>query len=232
MSPDIRPPDKWLSFGLAFVGGYCDAAGLLLAKTFTGHVTGNLVLAAITIAAYDWRGTLEHLSAVVCFLIGILFSVLMARPLAAWPLLSTTMGIEVILIVAGYLALLSHVTAGVEIFVVCVSLALGLQNGVFRRTGGISVHTTFLTGMITGLITTQAEKLTSQVAPRPVTASDPKFSLVCGIWASFVVGAGVGAAMVFRFKKAGILGAALGLFAIIVRNSITARLAHSASRSY
>jgi uncharacterized membrane protein YoaK (UPF0700 family) len=37
-------PDRWLSFGLAFVGGYGDAASFILAKTFTGHVTGNLVL--------------------------------------------------------------------------------------------------------------------------------------------------------------------------------------------
>jgi uncharacterized membrane protein YoaK (UPF0700 family) len=47
----IRQTDTWLSFGLAFVGGYGDAAGFVLAKTFTGHVTGNLVLGAIAIAA-------------------------------------------------------------------------------------------------------------------------------------------------------------------------------------
>ncbi len=35
----------WLSFGLAFVGGYGDAASYIIADTFTGHVTGNLVLA-------------------------------------------------------------------------------------------------------------------------------------------------------------------------------------------
>jgi uncharacterized membrane protein YoaK (UPF0700 family) len=48
----------WLSLGLAFVGGYGDAASFVLAKTFTGHVTGNLVLAAIAVAAHDWRATL------------------------------------------------------------------------------------------------------------------------------------------------------------------------------
>jgi predicted permease len=29
-------PDQWLSFGLAFVGGFGDAAGFILARTFTG----------------------------------------------------------------------------------------------------------------------------------------------------------------------------------------------------
>jgi uncharacterized membrane protein YoaK (UPF0700 family) len=152
---NIRQTDTWLSFGLAFVGGYGDAAGFVLAKTFTGHVTGNLVLAAIAVAANDWRAALEHLSAIVTFLIGISLSVLIVRPLEAkpsWPLLPTILGIEVILIVVASLVLASDMAHGVGIFVIFVSLALGLQNGAFRRVAGISVHTTYLTGMITSLI--------------------------------------------------------------------------------
>src|SRR5271163_3655897 len=126
---NIRLTDTWLSFGLAFVGGYGDAAGFVLAKTFTGHVTGNLVLGAISVAAHDWRATLAHLSAIATFLTGVLLSTLILRPLKAWPswpLLTTIMGIEVILIVAASLALASNVVHGVEIFVIFVSLALGL----------------------------------------------------------------------------------------------------------
>jgi uncharacterized membrane protein YoaK (UPF0700 family) len=116
----------WLSLGLAFVGGYGDAAGFVLAKTFTGHVTGNLVLAAIAVAAHDWRTMLGPLSAVVTFLVGIFVSVLIVRPLKAWsswPFLPAIMGIEIILILAASLALASGVAHGVEIFVIFVSLA-------------------------------------------------------------------------------------------------------------
>ena len=105
-------PDVWFSFGLAFVGGYGDAASFVLAKTFTGHVTGNLVLGAIAVAAHDWRAMLGHLSAIVTFLIGILISILIARPLKAWPswsLLPTVMAIEVILITTASLALALNV---------------------------------------------------------------------------------------------------------------------------
>ncbi len=73
MFSNIRQTDAWLSFGLAFVGGYGDAASFILAKTFTGHVTGNLVLAAIAVAVRDWRAVLEHFSAVATFLLGISF---------------------------------------------------------------------------------------------------------------------------------------------------------------
>ena len=77
--------DTWLSWGLAFVGGYGDAASFVLTKTFTGHVTGNLVLAAIAVAAHDWRGALGRLSAIVTFLIGTGLSLLIVRQLRAWP---------------------------------------------------------------------------------------------------------------------------------------------------
>ena len=216
MLPKIRQTDMWLSFGLAFVGGYGDAASFVLAKTFTGHVTGNLVLGAIAVAAHDWRATLGHLSAIVTFLIGILLSTLIVRPLKAWPLLRTIMGIEVILIVAASLAFGSGVASRVEIFVIFVSLALGLQNGAFRHVSGISVHTTYLTGMITSLISTEAEKYASEVIPPPVRAPDPKIGLLCRIWIAFVCGAGIGAVMVFHFRGFGILGAAVLLLTLIL----------------
>jgi uncharacterized membrane protein YoaK (UPF0700 family) len=213
---NISQTDTWLSLGLAFVGGYGDAASFVLAKTFTGHVTGNLVLTAIAVAAHDWRAALGHLSAIVTFLMGIFISVLITRPLKEW-LLPTIMGIEVILIVAASLSLSSHMAHGVEIFVIFVSLALGLQNGGFRRVGGISVHTTYLTGMITSLLSTEAEQYASEVVPPVVGAHDPKISLLCGIWIVFVVGAGTGAAMVLHFGAVGMLGAALFLIPLALR---------------
>jgi uncharacterized membrane protein YoaK (UPF0700 family) len=217
---NVRQTDTLVSFGLAFVGGYGDAASFVLAKTFTGHVTGNLVLAAIAVAAHDWLAALEHLSAIVTFLLGISLSVLIARPLKArlsWPLLPTIIGIEVILIVVASLALASNTAHGVEVFVTFVSVALGLQNGAFRRVGGISVHTTYLTGMITSLISTTTERYTSEVTPPTVGSPDPKIGLLCGIWIAFVLGAVTGAAMVLHFKALGMLGAALLLIPLLLR---------------
>jgi uncharacterized membrane protein YoaK (UPF0700 family) len=217
MSTSDQPADAWLSFGLAFVGGYGDAAGFVLAKTFTGHVTGNLVLGAIAAAAQDWRTMLGHLTAIVTFLLGVVLSIVIVRPLKAWPswpLLPAIMGIEVILIVAAASVLASGTARRVEIFVVFVSLALGLQNGAFGRVGGISVHTTYLTGMITSLISTGAKKYTSGSPPTPAGAPDPQIGLLSRIWIAFVLGAGIGAAMVFHFKRFGILGAAVLLITL------------------
>jgi uncharacterized membrane protein YoaK (UPF0700 family) len=221
MSADIHSPDKWLSFGLAFVGGFGDAAGFVLAKTFTGHITGSLVLGAIATVAHDWRGSLAHFSAMACFLAGIPLSFAIPRLLVVWPrwrLLPAALAIELILFGAAYFVLAFHFALGVEVFVICFSLALGLQNGAFRRTGGISVHTNYLTGMITGLLVEGAEKHGPPVIPHFATAIDPKISLLYGIWGMFFLGAATGAAMVFRFKERGILVVIFLLCGLIVRN--------------
>lgn len=224
---NIRSTDAWLSFGLAFVGGYGDAASFVLARTFTGHVTGNMVLGAIAVATRDWRLALAHFSAIATFLIGVLLSTLIVRPLKAWTswsLLPTIMGIEVILIVGASVAVAATVNHGVAIFVILLSLALGMQNGAFRTAGGISVHTTYLTGMITSLISAEADKYASAEVPSPAMIPAPKIALLCGIWIAFVSGAGTGAAMVLRFKALGMLGAALVLVTLILQSSRTAAM--------
>jgi hypothetical protein len=50
---NIRPTRAELSFMLSFVGGYGDAAGFVLARMSTGHVTRDLVLEAIAVASRD-----------------------------------------------------------------------------------------------------------------------------------------------------------------------------------
>jgi uncharacterized membrane protein YoaK (UPF0700 family) len=215
--------NEWLSFGLALVGGYGDAAGFVIAKTFTGHVTGSLVLATVGAAAHDWAAALGHASAVVVFLAGIPLSVLLDRALAAWSswrLLPTVMGIEVILIVTAHWASASQAAFGTEAFVACMSLALGLQNGALRRMGGISVHTTYLTGTITSLIGMLMALHGTPPIPIAAATTEAKVRMSCGIWVAFVVGSGTGAAMVLRFGKAGILGAAWLLLAVMLANSI------------
>src|SRR5260370_24808286 len=196
MTADTRPPEAWLYFALAVVGGYGDAASVVLAKTFTGHVTGSLVLAAIAIAAHKWSALMAHLSAVLFFLVGIISSVLIQRALAALPFfksLPTVLSIEVILTMTAYLAFASRAAARVEIFVVCMSLALGMQNGAFQRTGGISVHTTYLTEMITSLMTAESKH------QHIMSTRDPKLNLLYGIWLACFVGGAIRPAMGLKF---------------------------------
>lgn len=227
-----EPPEEWLSLGLAFVGGYGDAAGLVLAHTFTGHVTGNLVLAAVSIAARDRRTTFVRLVAVVTFFAGVVLSVAFARFLSARkgpPLLPSVFAVEAFLVLAGWFALEAHSPVRREIFVLCLSLALGLQNGTFRRAGGMSIHTTYLTGMITGQMIREAEKFfpwTTEPTPPPHPV---RRTLLYGVWSSFFLGATTGATLVFHFKAAGTLGIVVILVALGAAHWIATRPAPSAS---
>ena len=55
-------------------------------------------------------------------------------------------------------------------------------------------------------------------------APDLKMRLLCGSWVAFVLGAGRGAAMILHFKALGMLGAALLLIVLILRNSSGAQI--------
>src|SRR5215468_10183234 len=209
-----RSIDPWLYLALSFVGGYGDAAGFVLARAFTGHATGNLVLGAVATAAGNLPEVLSHFSAVAVFLIGVF--------LGAWVMqlrkpsrLSLVLAPELILIVSAPLMLSAHL-GGTQAFVLCVSLALGLQNGAFRRVGGVGVHTTYLTGMITSLISSTAEKYSSQLVPPTASPYNPKIALIAQIWIAFVLGAISGAAATLRFKQWGMFGIGLILLLVIL----------------
>jgi len=224
-TPTAGPPSgPWLYWVLGFVGGYGDAAGFVLARTFTGHATGNLVLGAIEIAAGDLRSALGHFSAVVAFLMGVF--------LGAWTMrspnvsrFSSVITVELILILASPLLLSRHL-AGTPSFVLCVSLALGLQNGAFRRAGGISVHTTYLTGMITSLISSQAEKYSAEPVPAAASAYKAKTVLTVQIWTAFVLGAITAAAATFHFKQWAMLGIGLVLLLVILGSRFVITIPH------
>ena len=212
--------NTWLPFGLAFVGGYGDAASFILAKTFTGHITGNFVLTAISLAGHDLPNLLRRVLAITLFLVGILVSVTWKQWVAGKPfrsLLPVVMGLEIILISSAYFALAAPLGAGLELFVICMALALGLQNGAWREAGGLTIHSTYLSGMVTNLLATAATRAISPAAREPTTG--PTISLLCGICLAFVCGAVLGVAMVFRYQALGILGAAVVLFVLMLGQS-------------
>jgi uncharacterized membrane protein YoaK (UPF0700 family) len=195
--------DRWLTFGLAFVGGFGDASGLLLAHTFTGHVTGNLVLVAIAAATGELRTVARNIGAIATFLCGIFLSALLGAQLkrrTSSRSLPVVMMLEVVLIGTALLAFALHAEQQIAVFIFCMALSLGLQNGALRSIGGTSVHTTYLTGMITSLFTRAADKeLAADARVQPV-ATDPALQLLAGIWMSFLLGAATGATMIVHFR--------------------------------
>jgi uncharacterized membrane protein YoaK (UPF0700 family) len=208
-----------ISIGLAFIGGYADASSFLLARTFTGHLTGNCVLAAVSAASKEWYLALDRLLAVIVFLAGILVSLLLNRcvPVRLRQYsLAIAMFIEVLLIVSASLFLINR--ANDELFIVCMCLALGIQNGALHKTNGISVHSTYMTGMVTTLMQKSFDHFSSKRSLKEDSSRDSArltIQVLAPMWISFIFGALTGAVIVSSFHSIGLLGIIVPLILLI-----------------
>jgi uncharacterized membrane protein YoaK (UPF0700 family) len=208
-----------ISIGLAFVGGYADASSYLLARTFTGHLTGNSVLAAVSAASKEWYLTLDRLLAVNVFLAGILVSLMLNRfvPVRLRQYsLAIAMFTELLLIGGASLFLINR--ANTELFIVCMCLALGIQNGALNKTNGISVHSTYMTGMVTTLMQKSFGRLSSNRSPKadpPSESARLTIRVLAPMWIGFICGAFAGAVIVSSFHSVGLLGIVVPLALLI-----------------
>src|SRR6266446_10410264 len=208
-----------ISIGLAFVGGYADASSYLLVRTFTGHLTGNCVLGAVSVASKEWYLTLDRLLAVIVFLAGILVSLILNRfvPVRLRQYsLAIAMFIEVLLIVSASLFLINR--ANDELFIVCMCLALGIQNGALDKTNGISVHSTYMTGMVTTLMQKSFNHLSARRTLNEDFSRDSTrltIQVLAPVWISFIFGALIGAVSVSSFHSIGLLGIVVPLVLLI-----------------
>jgi len=161
-------------------------------------MTGNLVLLGIAIGQSQLAGSIRSVIAFAAFVVGVLVGVrLTARtePTAVWPRSATSA-------LVGELGLLLALLAGweitgdrpaalaLDILIALSAGAMGLQTAAARRLGVAGVTTTFVTGMLTGLI--------AELAAVGPGRSDRI------IWAttlaSMVIGAAVGAAVFIAWR--------------------------------
>jgi uncharacterized membrane protein YoaK (UPF0700 family) len=136
--------------------------------------------------------------------------------------LAITMFIEVLLILSACLFLTNR--ANHEPFIVCMCLALGLQNDALRKTKGISVHSTYVTGRATTLIQKGFQHSFSTRIPEPDSAKHSTgvaIQVLAPMWISFLFGALAGALMVASFHSIGLLGSVLLLSVLICAETKT-----------
>ena len=197
-SPPERLADpRSLTVGLmlSLAGGYADAGSYLLSGSFTGHVTGNSILMAIAIAQGNGVQALSCALAVLGFLAGTAIGSVWPRVAGGGSCrrLAAPLAAEIVLIATGLYVIVARLPASHAAFLICVCLALGVQNGVLSRLGSVSVHTTFITGMFTSLVSAAG-------------GPGPKRRLLPAIIGCFLCGASCGAFIVSRAGGAGLTG--------------------------
>jgi uncharacterized membrane protein YoaK (UPF0700 family) len=199
--------ERMAALFLIAVGGYGDAASFLLVHCFTGHVTGNSVLAAIAVATGSGPAWPPVLS-VICFLSATALALRLRSP-GAQALGGTqfrhVLLLEIILLSLGPWLLIGQHPA---LLIAAMCLSLGLQNGALSQADGIGLHTTYLTGTLTHLMRSLVRPAETEVASRERKFIPPA---AC----AFLAGALCGSLMIVHAGPKGLWGMPLLLLAVL-----------------
>ncbi len=145
----------------AFAGGFADASSFVLYRTFTGHVTGNLILLILSVVAKSWHDAAVRSLAIASFLActSLGFRLATIRPKSIWLFCCQA----ALLIPMSAFQILKGSSPLLGVAALCCSL--GLQNGIVTSSLGVSVHSTFVSGDFTALLRLPNE-------PRPASVED------------------------------------------------------------
>ena len=111
--------------------------------------------------------------------------------------------LEVVLVACASMSAIGHIGNTRMIIVACLCLALGIQNGVFRKTDGVTIHATYITGDVTsllaGIIPTRSTKTPGNPAPLDHPEKGTAVRVLGFTWLSFSAGALLSVLMIHRF---------------------------------
>ena len=132
-------------------GGFADATGFLIAGSYAGHITGNLVLLSTKGASGQWSAMSRPFTAIVLFVLATECGILSAKyciPNLKWIVFAIQCSI------IGFLGIgtVRHAPWFDLAVVIVFSLCLGIQNGVVSSIDGVAVHSSYMTGTVTRLL--------------------------------------------------------------------------------
>jgi uncharacterized membrane protein YoaK (UPF0700 family) len=141
---------------LTFVAGYVDIVGYLaLYQVFTANMTGNTVHFASNLVHSRWQDALLAGSMIPIFVVGSVVGRAIIEVGARnriRRIASLTLSIEALLI--GFASLAPPRTSAPDIEIGCLAalaFAMGIQTAALTRIGPLTIHTTFVTGMLNKL---------------------------------------------------------------------------------
>jgi uncharacterized membrane protein YoaK (UPF0700 family) len=192
------------AIALAAVGGCVDAIGfLVLTGLFIAHQSGNSTGFGVAVGQSDWMQVLRRGFVIPVFVVATAVGVIALEPAGAE---GKDRRRRVLLLVEAALLLAFGASAAVAraddlldpsewvyyLVGTIVASAMGLQNALLRKVGSQTVHTTFITGMLTDL----AVGLAHLVLVRRRGSRDPgtraQALLSASVFGAYIGGAAVG----------------------------------------
>ena len=221
MPPQNHSEKSAIAVLLTFAAGCVDIVGYLSAyHTFTAHMTGNTVHLGNSLFGADTKEAGLAALVLMAFVGGSLIGRALIevgarnriRAIASW-----TLGIEAVLltIVASRALGGLRTVAGLhypKIALTLLAIAMGMQTATITRIGALTVHTTFVTGMINKFsqLTSQALFDTYDIAiGKKALAAERrlqrrgtirKASFIFSIWCAYVAGAVAGTGLESKWE--------------------------------
>lgn len=193
---------------LCLAAGYIDATGYLQQQVFAANMTGNTVLAGISLAEREWVTALERASTLLAFFGGAAIGgVLMS--------LRGRAGRFVLWIEAALLAVACALDPSQPTWLLLTVTAMGMQATVLVSYRHTSVSTVVLTNTMAKLAQSLAGRVVPHSAARPEEAR-PESGPLAMTWVLYFVGAAIGALIDPYLKLSLIPGAALVIVAAAV----------------
>jgi uncharacterized membrane protein YoaK (UPF0700 family) len=235
------------AFALAWVGGIVDAIGFLtLNRLFTAHMSGNSAALGAYLGQGAWAEAARRATPIPLFVFGVALGdalIEVARRRGIRATMSVVLTLEAALLIAFRLYAGSNLNDGMiaagatrrfTLLVALLAVPMGLQTSALQRVGGGTVHTTYITGMLTNLAKEVVAYLfwlgdrrhgagTSAPDDALRHPSRARALLMAGIWGGFVGGATTGGVAVTRWGLNAVV-APLLLLGIVIALDVRRRL--------
>jgi uncharacterized membrane protein YoaK (UPF0700 family) len=208
---------------LAFVAGIVDIIGYIsFGRVFTAHLTGDTVHMGQALTDRHWREALTAGAIILTFFGGSMVgrtiieigSRRKVRSVAAATLLLEAGLLSSVLLLGNRNQLL---------LLALLAAAMGVQTATLTRVGSLTVHTTFVTGMVNKLaqLLSHAAFLTYDVLCGSQTARNPRFRVlrqsrfIFSVWFFYLLGAIIGTQARSRWQMEALL-LPVGLVALLI----------------
>ena len=198
MSPPPRAPRPRVAVTLAGVGGWVDAVGFLtLFGLFTAHLSGNTARLGVELGQGEVSTALTYAVPIVVFFAAVAAGAWFVAARHPRGPLTPLLGVEAVLVTAFMVVGtvlrdagdLTPRSAAYYLLAVTAVAAMGLQTASLHHVADVSVHTTFITGMVTGF----AQEVVA--AARHDRDAARRARIHGGLVAAYIVGAVSGSAL-------------------------------------
>ena len=231
-----------LALAMTWAAGFVDLVGYFsLYGIYTANMTGNTVAMARHLSQLEWAGVVRRGWPILTFVFGLILGAFIyeaeerRRIKVPFP---PAIGLEALLIAIFIAAAIgNNFRADIPpqpafkffAMVALLAVAMGLQNVVIRKVGGLNVYTTFVTGSLVkfaenlslylfwlhdrtrGRLRSRLVKVI-RMSPRSIPLR--RAALTLGLWIAYLIGAVCGGVSIQRWALLGMLAPFIVLAAI------------------